>query len=131
MTNYSFTVTLKPKMYGDEPEVQYDKCVYNLYTLLGTLTNNFTLVCELTQNMNIHYHGIIELHHKKKWYTAFRNSDQFGFTTCREITDLPKWKEYIGKSIVQTYKDINRRPIIKDDYKVFTSNDRAFYGCTF
>lgn len=131
MTNYSFTVTLKPKMYGDEPEIQYDKNVYDLYSLLKTLTNNFTLVVELTQNMNIHMHGIIELHHKKKWYSAFRNSTQFGFTSCREIYDMAKWKEYISKSFIETYVTINRRPIINDDYEAFTIDDQIKYGCTF
>jgi len=131
MTDYSFTVTLKPKMYGDEPEIQYDKVTYNLYTLLKTLSNNFTLVAEVTQNMNIHYHGIIELHHKKKWYSVFRKSDMFGFTVCLEITKMVTWKEYISKSIVQTNTDLNRRPIINDDYQVFPSSMMVLYGCTF
>lgn len=131
MANFSFTITLKPSMYRDEPEIQYDKCIYNLYTLLKSLTNNFTLVVELTQSMNIHMHGIIELHHKKKWYTTFRKSDIFGFTVCREITDMVKWKEYISKSLEETYKVLNRRPIINDDYNVYTIHQTTLYGCTF
>lgn len=128
MTNYSFTVTLNPKMHRYEPEEQYDRCKNDLYMLLKSLSNNFTLVVELTQNMNAHMHGIIELHHKKHWYKAFRKSDIFGFTTCREIYDMEGWKEYIRKSLKDTYDTINRRPILRDDFKVYSENQIFLYG---
>lgn len=131
MSNFSFTVTLKPCMYRYEPEEQYDLVKNHLYITLKQLSNNFTLVTELTQNMNIHFHGIIELYHKKKWYSVFRKSDKFGFTSCREISDMEGWKKYISKDLQLTLDMLERRPIINDDYKVFTLEDNMKYGTTY
>jgi len=118
-------------MYRYEPEEQFDRTRNNLLLLLKQLSNNFTLVAEATQNMNIHYHGIIELHHKKKWYTLFRKVDDFGFTTCREIYDMSKWKEYLSKSLSETQSNINRPPILHDDYKVFDIAEQLCYKAYF
>lgn len=130
MTNFSFTVTLKPCMYRYEPEEQYDRTYKDLVILCRLMSNNFTIVAEVTKNCNLHYHGIIELHHKKKWYSTFRKSDIFGFTTCREQYD-DKWNEYISKSLKETYETILRRPIIKDSYNIFTNEQKIEYGTEF
>jgi len=128
MTNYSFTVTLKPRMYRYEPEQQYDETKNPLILLLRTISNNFTLMSERTQCHNIHYHGIIEMPSKRKWYSAFRNSDVFGFTCVREIYAMKPWIEYMKKDCEEFCKDLNRRPLIKDDYKICTSEEKAKIG---
>lgn len=127
MTNYSFTVTLKPSMYRYEPEEQFDMLYRELFLIMKRLSNNFTLVTELTSNYNIHWHGIIELHHKKKWYSVFRKTDKFGFTCCREIYDMTEWKKYISKSLGETMANIGRPPILNDDYKVFDIAEQLCY----
>jgi len=128
MTNYSFTVTLKPRMYRYEPEKQYDETYRHLVIMLKSLSNHVTIVAECTKAMNLHYHGIIELHTKKQWYSKFRNSDVFGFTTCREQYNDDGWITYISKELDETYKCLDRRPVVLDQYSVFTSKQIAEYG---
>lgn len=131
MANFSFTVTLLPKMYVNDCDSQYDQTKNHLYMLLKQITNNFTLVSELTSSNNIHYHGIIELPSTRKFHNLFRKSEMFGHVSIREIYDMVKWKEYLKKSISLTASTIERRPIISDDYKVFTLEEHMLYGTTY
>lgn len=131
MSNYTFTITLKPTLYRFEPEEQYDRTISHLIVTLKLLSNNFSLVAELTQNMNIHFHGIIELHHKKKWYTTFRQSDIFGFTSCREVTNMQGWVDYISKELAITKTNMARQPILHDDYNIFDVEKRLLYAAHF
>jgi len=132
MTNYSFTVTLLPRLYVDDCEKQFDDTNFHLTLQLHSISNYFTLIAELTKSgYNVHYHGIIELPSPRKFHNLFRKSKMFGFVKIREIFDMTKWVEYMHKDLANTNKELNRRPILHDDYKVFTLEDKMSYGIVF
>lgn len=132
MANFSFTITLLPKMYVNSDVEQYDKTKNHLYTLLKTITNNFTLIAELTPSaFNVHYHGVIELPSPRKFHNLLRTSDMFGHRSIRPIYDMVKWTEYLKKDMESTSVHLNRRPIINDDYKMFTLEEHMLYGTTY
>lgn len=132
---YAFTLTLKPKIFAQEPEDQYDKSSAHASARLNTLSDQFTLIAELTKNYNIHYHGIIKFPLKKKdlmkeFYKCFRTDLIIGFVNIRQIDDKSKWIDYISKDLCRTKDAIIRRPIINDMLDVFDNEQRALYGVT-
>lgn len=136
--DYAFTVTLQPKLFKQEPEHQYDLTYNHVRQMIGKISRKFTLVSELTKSYNIHYHGIIsftitpELKDcRKLFYKTFRNDIFVGFVNIKQIDNYPKWSEYISKDITQQTVSINRRPIIWDDYEIFSSDQRFNFGCQF
>lgn len=132
---YAFTLTLKPKIFAQEPEDQYDKTSAHASARLKTLSDQFTLIAELTKNYNIHYHGIIKFPLSKKdlmkeFYKCFRTDLIIGFVNIRQIDDMPKWTEYISKDLDRTCKAINRRPLIYDNLCIFDAQIKARLGVT-
>lgn len=133
MTDYFFTVTLRPNMYRFTADEQFDKTHGELIIMLKILSEKFTLVTELTKSLNIHWHGIIRLGDKKSpFVNIFRGDKQFGFVQLSPITHSEgKVYEYLRKDLANTVKDLNRRPILSDDYKVFSVSDLMKYGTHF
>lgn len=134
---YAFTVTLKPKRWFDWPaEEQYDATAMPLAEYLKTIGCKVTLVCELTKAYNVHYHGIITLplvknaNLMKRFVDSFRRSKDYGFVNIKPIDNEIGWIEYINKSLADTCKSINRRPIIIDKFNVFDTTVMSNYGCT-
>lgn len=131
---YAFTITLRPKMFIHEPEKQYDETYTRIEHLLRSLCICFTLVAEMTKSYNIHYHGICNflLTYKKdcmkEFHKCFRNDMQVGFVNIRQITNMSNWTEYLMKDLAKTTNSLNRRPIIKDDFNVFSTDDYANFG---
>lgn len=134
--NYAFTITLKPVSFKLEPEQQYDKTYLHVRSQLISLGFKVTLVAELTKNMNVHYHGVInfklgddcKIKVIKEFHKQFRNDLIIGFVNIRQIDDDQKWNEYIKKSLHDTNKAIGRRPIISDDFKIFSDFQHATYA---
>lgn len=121
MTDYFFTVTLQPRMYKEDIDKQFDKTKNELLVLLKILSDKITLVTELTKAFNVHYHGIIQLNgSKRKFVNMFRGDKQFGFVNLSPIKSEQKVFEYISKDVRFTYDELERRPILRDDYKVFS-----------
>ena len=120
---YSFTVTLKPNLFKDSAEVQYDKTYLTLVKHLMSLSKQFSVVAELTKNYNIHYHGIIRfvINHKnlmKRFVDSFRHNTCFGFVNIKQIVDEAGWVEYITKDIHSTRESISRPPVLMDYFNV-------------
>lgn len=134
--NYALTVTLRPLMYKHEPEHQYDVTYDYVRRKLLSLTEHFTLICEMTKSYNVHYHAVLSLplndtsDCQKKIHKLFRNDPNVGFIYVKQVTDFDKWIEYIRKDIVKTCSVLNRRPIIHDWYDQFDLNERDKYGIT-
>lgn len=122
---YAFTVTLKPRLFSNSPTEQYDMTYTRLHSILNCLSipESLTLVAELTKACNIHYHGMIIMHvHPKKsakvrFHNAFRHERDYGFVNLTQIDDEPGWIAYISKNIKSTKDDIDRPPIICDEFK--------------
>lgn len=134
---YAFTVTLKPKKWFVKPaEEQYDGTSMPLAEFLKSISHRVTLVTELTKNFCVHYHGVIDfriledINLRKRFHDAFRTSKDFGYVNIKQIDDLDGWIEYINKSLADTSKAINRRPIIIDEHNTFSEQDMANFGCT-
>jgi len=130
---YAFTVTIHPRHYKNIAEVQYETTYKAL--LLALLPQCLlTLVCELTKNANVHYHGVLKvpLHKYKdvnKWFRdLFRGSKLFGFVNLTPITDEAGWFAYLTKDLAHTSKVMSRRPILRDDLNLFTEDLRASYA---
>lgn len=128
MTDYAFTLTLNPRIYLDIPESQFDQTYTHVYEKLKSITNNFTLVAELTKSDNIHYHGVIDLNQRRKFNDKFRKDRYIGFKCIKPLGDATGWKNYITKDLKDTTSSINRRPIINDHYRWFSLEDKAKYG---
>lgn len=131
MKEYSFTVTLKPVMYRVKAEKQYDITCDELEQRLKSLNEKYTLVMELSKGYNVHYHGIIGLKKAVLFYDEFRDSKIFGHVYVKLIPtfeDMSNWKEYLRKDTKDNCEITNRRPIIKDDYNVFSVEDYANWG---
>lgn len=137
--HYAFTITLRPKLFLQEPEVQYDMVCEYVRKKLSSLCYSLTLIVEKTKAYNVHMHGIcnFSLYKRdnfdcmKEFHKCFRSDTLVGFVNIRQIDDMVKWKEYIKKDISATCTALNRRPILTDDYDVFNEEERANYGIIF
>lgn len=132
---YSFTITLKPKIYKYEPYEQYDLATDNIHKILRTLCEKITLVAECTKSYNIHYHGMCTFNKYKnfplkEWFSAFRNDLYVGFTKIEQTLNEERWTQYIKKDIYHTTNSINRRSIILDDINIFNMDELANCGIT-
>lgn len=130
--DYFFTITLKPVMYKMDIDKQFDETCNELYVALVYLSDKVTLITELTKNFNIHYHGVIKLPGtKRQFINYFRNDKKFGFINCTPVVNMEKIIPYINKDLKNTYDELNRRVIIKDDYNCFTNKEKSLYGRQF
>lgn len=111
-------------MYRFKAVVQYDKCLVLIHDKMKMF--RYTLVCELTQQNNIHYHGLVELkdlNERDDLLNRFRGSLVFGRMTCSQIINEKKWEDYLVKSINETSALLKRAPILQDDFNLFTTNE--------
>jgi len=133
---YAFTITLRPKLYIHEPEEQYDLVCEYLVRKLEGLCKSVTLVAEVTQNFNIHLHGICDfiilpkMVCEKEFKKCFRNDTKIGFVNIKEMTDAIGWSRYMKKDLVKTMNALNRRPVLLDDFDIFNMEERAVFGVT-
>jgi len=125
--DYSFTITLQPRLFVKTIEDQYDITFVEVCRKLNSLISTHTIIAEITPtNYNIHYHGIIKFHrpsksHMKDFKDVFRGSKMFGFTQIRQIEDFGGWVEYIMKDLYITKDILNRPPIIVDEYDILNT----------
>lgn len=135
--SYSYTVTLRPQLYGIPGQDQYDKTSDELVKHLSNICAEYTLVAELTSSYNVHYHGTVSfalklpgppVNLRKRFVDSFRKNKLFGFVQIKQIDDEPGWIEYISKSLEETCNDLGRRPILKDDFNYWTPIQYAKYG---
>jgi len=119
---YELTLTLRPCLYKKTPDLQFHVTVCLLYELLEEY--QYSMIAELTQEHNVHYHGIIELKDSKAknlLLNKFRPYNMvFGKKSCRPIDFEETWKKYLLKDYEKT-KLILKFPIITDRLGVFVS----------
>lgn len=128
---YAFTVTLSPKNYRNNAEVQYDDTWSHVLHKLRNICNNVSLVAELTKASNIHYHGLCNFTLTGKNLIKQFN-DHFrcrcknrnvckcitGFVNIKVCDNQPGWVEYMCKDVEETRQSISRPPVIFDQIKV-------------
>lgn len=116
---YAITLTLNPKLYKMIPDDQYIK----MSQIIDELRDyKISIVAELTQQQNVHAHGTIEIEGnkdlKKFWNTVrVLQKEDLGKMIClKQITDEPKWLEYLKKDTTFTKEICNADPWYKDDF---------------
>jgi len=133
---YCLTITLKPKMYLYESEIQYDRTYMYIVNRLNCAIGNgkLTMIAELTKNSNIHYHSVITHSIKDGRYIGkiindiFRRDEFVGFVNIKPLDNENGWIDYISKSFDQFYIDNDRRPIIIDQFNYFSLKVMMQYG---
>lgn len=124
--NYSFTVTLLPRLYKFDAKQQYDLTYSTVFRVVNSIYANstkLTIVAELTKQFCIHYHGIFnvitdksEIRCRKLFVDSFRNHPLFGFVNIKLVDDEAGWLKYISKDLQQTKDLIGRPPVLRDDH---------------
>lgn len=121
-TDIAFTWSPDPSLFYKiyEPERQHQSCYSYLYNL--RLCSNFLLSLELTQQGNIHYHALIRLTDKVKWYKkvlpTFRKNGNVKIKTGNTNS---KWIEYICKDKKIYEKVFNLKlPLTINDFPKLT-----------
>lgn len=120
---YAFTVTVKLR--NKTSSEQYDLTYLRVHEILWSCGIKHTIIAEMTQNCDIHYHGVLE----KPGYSLlemnyivknrFRREKSFGFSCIKVIDDMDGWVDYLSKDLQFTYTMIDRRPIIVDAFDLF------------
>lgn len=104
MGSLAFTWAPNPKIFGGiNPIYQHNDCM--------PLIRNMSKCCEykiypeLTTQGNIHYHGIIDVFDKVKWFKSVLPKLKYnGHVLIKEIFDYDKWNDYISKDSVNMLK---------------------------
>lgn len=123
---YSFTLTLRPKLYDSTLDVQYDVTSTELVNRLKCLPSRVTVIAEITKyNCNIHYHGMIQFLIRSKdhivdFHNLFRKSKIFGFKNIKQVDDERGWLEYISKELKRTKDIVGRPPILIDEFHTYS-----------
>lgn len=134
---FAVTFTLLPKLYNHVCGHQYELSRDILYNALASVGFYCTLICEVTKQCNVHYHGIIaskgpalcEDKAKMLIKNCFRDSKVIGYQyRCNHLTDYGGWMEYITKDLRRTKEISMIDPIFKDEFKVFSKADLEEYG---
>lgn len=124
--DYAITITIMPSLYRKTYEEQYNETANSIKNLFHDC--KLTLVAELTQAYNIHYHGIIAYplcdgggskDVRKIIFDRLRKYSKVGNTKIDQITDYNGWVKYIQKDpSSKKYRPIeNIDPVVVDDYK--------------
>lgn len=116
---YEFTVTLKPLLYKYTATEQFEKTS----TILDTVLKGYkaTIVAELTQLNNVHYHVLVTLtvDSKKILLDRYRTYNKYlGRASCDQVKDASRYRAYLTKSIPATGYILGRYPIIRDDWNL-------------
>lgn len=115
------TVTLPERYKRMSAELQLEHTKTSLLECFDNM--EVSLVAELTQNYDIHYHGIcrVPIERVKHGHVLRYVKDRlrkFGFVCVKQVEDYPGWVEYLKKDIRTTIKEHRIYPIVKDDYDI-------------
>lgn len=118
---YEICLTIKPLWYRLPPPEQFELALKYLNSILEGY--EVSLVAELTQEHNVHFHGILELKDhtaKDRFLNKFRGckSSFFGKKSCSQLMFEDSYKKYMKKDLELT-KQIIRDPIVRDDFGIF------------
>jgi len=127
--DYAVTFTLKPNQYKNTYEKQLHDTAGGLCKIYHDC--KFTLVAELTQTYNIHYHGIISIplsHGRdpiKYFFDRLRPFSKIGKCECKQLMNYQLWVDYLNKDIIK-HIELGLDPIIRDDYNVLKTEEENY-----
>lgn len=107
----ALTLTYKAHS-GADPVWQFKTTKEDLSSLLNSCATDWKMYPELTTDGNLHYHGILAIRDKVKWYkkvlpTFKRN----GFVKLKKVFDLDEWIAYCRKDLKLMKKILEYRQI--------------------
>lgn len=115
---YEMMISLKPPMYQFKPEKQF----VVTQDLLIKIFDGFeaSIVTELTQEHNVHYHVFVDLNnieHKDRLLNRFRPYCKvFGKKSCIQVMFEDSYKSYMRKDLDVTKLVIKHDPIVRDSF---------------
>lgn len=117
---YEITVTLKPSLYRLSHRDQHSKCFVPILSVVKGYRTS--LMMDLTGELNVHYHGVIELPHiqdKQIVIDRFRKfSNLFGRKKIEQINYEASWISYLTKK--GWLKELVPYDIVvRDDFRIF------------
>lgn len=127
---YFITQTLKPKFYKYSTETQRNLTYHQFGAMLKEFTDDFICCCEITEQANIHYHGIVVFKNeinKLKMINKCKSKQSIGFMKITpkaivdEIPSMMRAKEYIIKDVDKTSKFV-KTPLILQIYSDYIFN---------
>lgn len=98
----AFTQTVMPLHFLQKNPSYYSQFKDSWETLRSELegVGNSYVVPEFTLNGQIHYHGMIEVKDRVKYFKLIRYwRKQLGHNLFKTITNRPEWEKYISKDI--------------------------------
>lgn len=117
--DYFITFTLKPHQYLNSVELQLEKAERELEYLYEALDAEGIVVFELTKNMNVHYHSILNFRSSEniikrlKFYILdfFRKSKVIGFIDVQAVINYDKVLKYLFYDYEETKFQTLHTPI--------------------
>lgn len=104
------------------PKKQFDYTIYKLFTLLSK-SCYFVISPEFTMNGRIHYHGLLKIYDKIKWYKQTLPSLKYeGMVKVETIKYYQKCDDYIKKDVKMMKEILNIDLPIDDSRKEFMIN---------
>lgn len=123
------TVTLKPFLYAHNPNVQMKMTKDLLKKCFGKYS--VSIVAELTNEYNIHYHCMVDMktHKEPLFYlhNKIRPHKQFGRRTVQRVQYYESYIKYMNKDIKKTNEILSQSAIVKDDLNILgVQHDRVW-----
>lgn len=89
-----------------------------IFPHLQKCCETFMIFPEFTKKGNLHYHGMLMINNRPKWYsTVLPIFNRKGFTCIKSINDSDKWYEYMSKevSMMRIALNDNDIPLTEDN----------------
>lgn len=121
---YEVTLTLRPHLYQFTPNKQFQLTSELLWKITEPWGECCTFVAELTNENNIHYHGVVvlnDLMERNRFLNRFRpHAKVFGRKTCMQVKYELSYEEYMRKDFKYTEEIIGHCPIVRDAHSIFS-----------
>jgi len=120
---FAITLTLKPAYFRHTAELQYSLTAEKICEALRCNgRNKLSMVTELTEKCNVHYHAVILIAkslltktYATKWLYDRCRLEPIGSQICvKQIDDLDGWKDYLIKDFHKGYQFVPST--VRDDF---------------
>lgn len=103
----AFTWVPDPKEIGISPKFQYCDTLGSIRNL-NMCCEKYVIYPECTKQGNIHFHGILKINDKVKWYKKVLPSFKYHGYVCIKNQDInDQWVDYISKDYNDSFKIYN------------------------
>jgi len=136
--DYAVTVSLNPRLYELKAEEQLLLTKTKILAILRHNHNKCTIVAEMTEARNIHYHCIMKVAATNKSTNIIKYIHDrlrvaptwFGKQRCiKQVDNYDKWIKYITKDVFRTNEELEEctTSVINDDYGIVSEDNIGIY----